>query len=86
MQFHKTFRVEKQIENSNIQLNINMVTPLVLKYNAFKESVNFQKLYFPLTLMLTSSKNGNLIYLNVLKGLEQENKRQHEPTVKTFIT
>ena len=40
MHFYKTYTDEKQIENSNIQLNIKIITLLVLKENAFKVDVN----------------------------------------------
>ena len=36
MHFYKTYTDEKQIENSNIQLNIKIITLLVLMENAFK--------------------------------------------------
>ena len=42
-----------KIENSNIQLNIKIITLLVLKENAFKVDVNFHISRFPLTLVLT---------------------------------
>ena len=42
MHFYKTYTDEKQIENSNIQLNIKIITLLVLKENALKVDVNFQ--------------------------------------------
>ena len=54
--FLQTYTDEKQIENSNIQLDMKIITPLVLKENAFKVDVNFQISRFPLTLTLTSSK------------------------------
>ena len=54
MHFYKTYTDEKQIENSNIQLNIKIITVLVLKENEFKVDVNFQISRFPLTLTLTS--------------------------------
>ena len=54
--FLQTNTDEKQIENSNIQLNIKIITLLVLKENAFKVGVNFQISRFPLTLTLTSPK------------------------------
>ena len=57
--FYKTYTDEKQIENSNIQLNIKIITLLVLKENAFKVEVNFQISRFPLTLTLTSSKKND---------------------------
>ena len=56
MHFNKTYTDEKQIENSNIQLNIKIITFLVLKENSFKVDVNFQISRFPLTLTLTSPK------------------------------
>ena len=40
--FLQTYTDEKQIENSNIQLDMKIITPLVLKENAFKVDVNFQ--------------------------------------------
>ena len=40
----------------NIQLNIKIITFLVLQENAFKVDVNFQISRFPLTLTLTSPK------------------------------
>ena len=43
-------------ENSNIQLNIKIITRLVNMKNAFKVDVNFQISRFPLTLTLTSPK------------------------------
>ena len=52
--FYKTYTDEKQIKNSNIQLNIKIITLLVLKENRFKVDVNFQILRDPLTLTLTS--------------------------------
>ena len=54
--FLQTYRDEKQIENSNIQLNIKILTILVIKENAFKVGVNFHISRFPLTLTLTSPK------------------------------
>ena len=45
------------MENSNIQLNIKIITLLVLIENAFKVDVNFQISRFQLTLTLTSPKN-----------------------------
>ena len=39
--FYKTYTDEKQIENSNIQLNIKIIMLLVLKENAFKLDVHF---------------------------------------------
>ena len=54
--FYKTYRDEKQIENSNIQLNIKIITLSVLKENAFKVDEIFQISQFPLTLTLTSPK------------------------------
>ena len=56
MHFYKTYTDEKQIENSNIQLNIEIIKLLVLKENALKVDVNFQLLRFQLTLTLTSPK------------------------------
>ena len=50
MHFYETYTDKKQIENSNIQLNIKMITLLVLKENAFKVEVNFQISRFQLTL------------------------------------
>ena len=47
---------EKQIENSNIQLNIKIIALLVLKENAFRVDVNFQISRFALTPTLTSTK------------------------------
>ena len=41
MHFYKTYTDEKQIENSNIQLNIKIITLSVLKENALKVDVNF---------------------------------------------
>ena len=63
MHFYKTYRDEKEIENSNIHLNIKIITLLVLKENAFKVDINFQISRFPLTLTLTSPKNEILICL-----------------------
>ena len=60
MHFYKTYTDEKQIENSNIQLNIEIITLLVLKENAFKVDVNFQISRFPMTLTLTSPTKLNL--------------------------
>ena len=54
--FLQTYTDEKQIENSNIQLTIKIITLLVLKENAFKVDVNFQISLFPLTMMLTPQK------------------------------
>ena len=54
--FLQTNTDEKQIENSNIQLNNKIITLLVLKENAFKVGVNFQISRFPSTLTLTSPK------------------------------
>ena len=54
--FLQNYTDEKQIENSNIQLNIKIITLLVLKENAFKVDVHFQISRFPLTLTLTSPK------------------------------
>ena len=54
--FLKNFTDEKQIENSNIQLNTKIITLLVLMENTFKVDVNFQISRFPLTLTLASSK------------------------------
>ena len=54
--FTKLTRMKKQIENSNIQSNIKIITLLVLKENAFKVDVNFQISRFPSTLTLTSPK------------------------------
>ena len=59
MHFYKTYIDEKQIENSNIQLNDKIITLLVLKENAFRVDVNFQISRFPLTLTLTSPKKRN---------------------------
>ena len=59
MHFYKTYKDEKQIENSNIQLNIKLITLLVLKENPFKVDVNFQISRFPLTLTLTSPKKSD---------------------------
>ena len=56
MHFYKTNMDEKQIENSNIQLNIKIITLLVLNENAFKVDVSFQISRFSLTLTLTSPK------------------------------
>ena len=42
--FYKTYTDEKQIENSNIQLNIKIITPLVLKENEFKVDANFSNI------------------------------------------
>ena len=54
--FLQTYADERQIENSNIQLNIKIITLLVLKENAFKVDVNFQISRFPMTLTLMSPK------------------------------
>ena len=54
---------EKQIENSNIQLNIIIIMLLVLKENAFKLDVHFQMSRSSFTLTLTSPKNAILICL-----------------------
>ena len=59
MHFYKTYTDEKQIENSNIPLNIKIITLLVLMENAFKVDVNFQISRFPLTLTFTSPKKRN---------------------------
>ena len=59
MDFYKTYTDEKQIENSNIQLNIKIIMLLVLKENAFKLDVRFQISRFPFTLTLTSQKKIN---------------------------
>ena len=59
MYFYKTYTNEKQIENSNIQLNIKIIVLLVLKENAFKLDVHFQISRFPFTLTLTSPKKCN---------------------------
>ena len=48
MHFYKTYTDEKQIENSNIQLNIKIITLLVLKENAFKVDVNFSNITIPI--------------------------------------
>ena len=56
MHFYKTYTDEKQIENSNIQLNIKINMLLVLKENAFKLDVHFQISRFPFTLTVTSPK------------------------------
>ena len=40
--FYKTYTDEKQIENSNIQLNIKIIMLLVLKKNTFKLDVHFK--------------------------------------------
>ena len=56
MHFYKTYTDEKQIETSNIQLNIEIIALLVLKDNEFKVDVNFHISGFPLTLTLTSPK------------------------------
>ena len=50
---------EKQIENSNIQLNIIIIMLLVLKENAFKLDVYFQISRSSFTLTLTSPKKCN---------------------------
>ena len=42
MNFYKTKTDEKQIEKSNIQLNIKIIVLLVLKENAFNMDVQFQ--------------------------------------------
>ena len=39
--FKKTYTDEKQIENSNIQLDIKIIMLLVLRENAFKLDVHF---------------------------------------------
>ena len=57
MHFYKTYTDEKQIENSNIQLNIKIITLLVLKENVFKVDINCQISRFLLTLTLTLPKN-----------------------------
>ena len=54
--FYNTCTDEKQIEISNIQLDIKIITPFVLKGNTFKVDVNFQISRFPLKLALTSPK------------------------------
>ena len=55
------------MENSNIQLNVKMITLLVLKKNTFKVVVNFQMSRFPLTLTLTSPKKMKFSFVFVFK-------------------
>ena len=52
---------EKQIENNNIQLNIKLIALLVLNYLMRVQS----EYYFPVTLTLTSSKNGMIIFFSL---------------------
>ena len=47
---------EVQIENSNTQNNIKIITLLALSQKVFKVNINFKKSRFPLTLMLMSLK------------------------------
>ena len=39
--FYKTYTDEKQIENSNVKLDIKIIMLLVLQENAFKLDVRF---------------------------------------------
>ena len=48
MHFYNTYTDEKQIEISNIQLNIKIITPLVLKVNTFKVDVKFSNITIPI--------------------------------------
>ena len=61
MHFYKTYIDEKQIENSSIQLNIKIITLLVLKENAFNLDVHFQISRFPFTVTLTSPKKNEFL-------------------------
>ena len=50
--FYKTYTDEKQIENSNVKLDIKIIMLLVLQENAFKLDVRFLNI----TMTLTSPK------------------------------
>ena len=63
--FLQNLHDEKQIENSNIKLNIKICMLLVLKENAFKLDVQFQISRYPFTPTFTSPKNEILICLCV---------------------
>ena len=68
----------KQIENSNIQQNINTITLLVFKKDAFKMNANFKQWGSG------HRKNGILICL-CFKWLLYKNNRHQEATIKMFI-
>ena len=64
---HKIYRDEKQIETSNIQIHIKIITLLVLKQNSFKVNINL-KYYDSGTdaNVNVTDNNDNFIFLGVL--------------------
>ena len=48
MLFYKTYTDEKQIENSNVPLDIKIIMLLVLQKNALKVDVHFLNITIPI--------------------------------------